>query len=217
MFLLIKEDLFFLYMSRLNFAPLTDAFYLGSDQIRNTQDEINKLRKIISDTNIQKVQSSSSSSSSSSNKKMDKDTGGGESYSSSDIQQSKPKEMKRVGYSDEVRANFQSNNSNEFETDILKIMQHPKFDDIVKNYLIIKHPEWVNNKLQNTEYTPNEKNRSSFTSLIKQGFGISSSPKSSSSSPAPGRISSNIKNYIIFFLVSILLYIFLKKLFKNQV
>jgi hypothetical protein len=121
MFLLIKEDLFFLYMSRLNFAPLTDAFFLGSDQIRNTQDEINKLRKIISDTNVSKVQSSSSS-----NKKTDKDSGTSESSSSSsDTQQSKLKETKRVGYSDEVSANFQSNNSNNFDTDILKVMQHP--------------------------------------------------------------------------------------------
>jgi hypothetical protein len=41
-------------MSRLNFAPLSDAFYLGSDQIKNTQEEINKLRQIISDTTLSK-------------------------------------------------------------------------------------------------------------------------------------------------------------------
>ena len=42
MLLLIKKKIYFFFMSRLNFAPLSDAFFLGSEQIRNTQEEINK-------------------------------------------------------------------------------------------------------------------------------------------------------------------------------
>jgi len=178
-------------MSRLNFAPLSDAFYLGSDQIKNTQEEINKLRQIISDTTLSKSPNNIS-------KKEE-----------SSIESKPSDKQKRVGYSDEVTANFEkSTNSNNFESDILKVMQHPKFDDIVKSYIIVNRPEWVNSTLKNTEYTGNKSTKSAFGNFLKQGFGGSQNTPSSS-------YSSNIKNYIIFFLVSILMYIWLKKLFKS--
>jgi hypothetical protein len=38
-------------MSRLNFAPLGDAFLLGSKQIQDTQDEIARLKELVIQSN----------------------------------------------------------------------------------------------------------------------------------------------------------------------
>ena len=190
MFFLIKRR-FTLFMNRLNFAPITDAFHLGSEQIKNTQEEINKLRKIIGDGQPPS-QSQNGNFASQNGNILKKEV-------------NQPKEsMQRVGYSDSVVGNFSSKNDNgNFDTDLLKVMQHPKFDDIVKNYIVIKHPEWVNTKFKDTSYVPNEKSTfGNRTSFLKEGFGnVGNNPET--------------QKYIIFFLVSLLLYTFLKKLFKN--
>jgi hypothetical protein len=44
-------------MSRLYFAPIAEAFYLGSDQIKDTQAEIAKLKTIIGDSALVKKSS----------------------------------------------------------------------------------------------------------------------------------------------------------------
>ena len=41
-------------MSRLNFATLNEAFNLGSEQIKNTRDEIDRLKKVITDSTLSK-------------------------------------------------------------------------------------------------------------------------------------------------------------------
>jgi hypothetical protein len=199
-------------MSRLNFAPLTDAFYLGSDQIKNTQEEITKLRKIISESTLTKQnptsKDKSSSSSSSSN----------QSSINENIVQ-KEQQSKRVGYSDNVVANFIKKDQNVpvDDTDILKIIQHPKFDDIVKNYIIVKRPEWINSTLNNTQYLPNPLNnnvKESFNSnkndsnfgFLKQNFGNTYSTT----------VCSNIQNYIVFFIFTMIIYLMLKSFFEKS-
>jgi hypothetical protein len=146
-------------MSRLNFAPLTDAFYLGSDQIKNTQEEITKLRKIISESMLTKQNPTSKDKSSSSSSNQ--------SSINENIVKKEQQQSKRVGYSDNVVANFVQKDQNVpvDDTDILKIIQHPKFDDLVKNYIIVKRPEWINSTLDNTQYLPNPLNNT-----VKESF-----------------------------------------------
>ena len=126
-------------MSKLNFASVSEAYSIGSEQIKNTQSEIARLKKIIeeSSTNVP------------------------------NNNQKESIEYKRIGNPDNVQAQFckpmNSNNSinpmnpsnrnnpyfndvvssDEFDYTFLKIMRHPKFDEIVKNYVIVKHPEWI--------------------------------------------------------------------------
>ena len=167
-------------MSRLNYASLSDAFYLGSDKIKNTQDEINKLRKIIGDSNLSKSKNETISREGSSSSSTT------ENFSSTGQSSSESKPQRQT-YS-EVSS---------FETDILKIMQNPKFDDFVKNYVIVKHPEWVN--IKGTSDISVKNNYDSKSTFSKSTFGVTSS----------------VNNYLIFFIISLLLYLWLKKLFNN--
>ena len=101
-------------MSRLYFAPLDEAFYLRSDNIKDTKTEIDNLKKIINNSTnkvnqVSKIEENP-------NKQINLD--------------------QRIGYSDKVNANFKKENNQDM--DLLKIMQHPKFEDIVKSYLIVK-------------------------------------------------------------------------------
>ena len=112
-------------MSRLNFAPIGDAFILGSDQIKKTQDEIAKLKQMIA--------------------------AGGPGSENSDP---KKGEYTRIGKPDVVSASFDqptTNNNESLEMSILKIINHPKFDDIVKSYVLMKKPDWI---LNETNYRP---------------------------------------------------------------
>ena len=152
-------------MSRLNFAPLGEAYFLGSDQIKDTQSEIAKLRSLISDSTLSK----------NNNNKKDTPT--------------------RVGSSDSTSVSFVKEDPKDKEIDILKIIQHPKFEDIVKNYVIVKHPEWINSTFSKTEFVPNK----------KENFGSSYSTT----------VCSNIQNYLMFFIVTLCIYLFLKMILKN--
>ena len=108
-------------MNRLTFAPIGDAFVLGSDQIKKTQEEIAKLKQMIA--------------------------AGGDG-------EQKKSEYTRIGKPDIVTATFEppkSNQSDELEMSILKIINHPKFDDIVKSYVLMKKPDWI---LSETNYRP---------------------------------------------------------------
>ena len=178
-------------MSRLNFAPIAEAFYLGSDQIKDTQAEILKLKSIISDSALSKNKSLS-----------DNDVSKKPSVS-------EYKEDKRVGYSDTVSAKF--NKDTVSDMDFLKIMQHPKFEDIVKNYIIVKYPELVNKNFYSTEYTPNRLNeksneKSSDKSNVKQTFGNSYSTT----------VCSNVTNYLLFFAFTMIIYLLLQKIFNKE-
>ena len=163
-------------MSRLYFAPLSEAFYLGSDQIKDTQAEIAKLKTLIGDSTLSK--------------------------------KTVPSKDTRVGYSDTTSVSFNKpqNGNNGNELDLLKVIQHPKFEEIVKNYIIVKHPEWVNGTLNSTEFVPNKQNvvKETFENL-KQTFGNSYSTT----------VCSNIQNYLMFFIVTLSIYLFLKMVLKN--
>jgi hypothetical protein len=69
-------------------------------------------------------------------------------------------------------------------------MKHPKFDDVIQNYVKFKHPDWV---LNQNSYESKE----SFGKLKKSTC-------------------DEIKNYVIFFVISISLYLFLSLLLNKQ-
>ena len=171
-------------MSRLNFAPLSDAFNLGSDKIKNTQEEIDKLRKIISDSSLKPKTSETKSQFN--EKKTIPDT------------TSTQRETSTQRDPNTQRDPSTQRDSVLTDADILKIIQHPRFDDVVKNYIIVKHPEWVNGK-------SNIKESFQVGGFLKQGFGNTYSTT----------VCSNLKNYVIFFVISLLVYLLLKNAFNN--
>jgi len=159
-------------MSRLNFAPISDAFYLGSDQIKDTRSEIENLRKIIGDSELVKKPAQQNGVS-----KIDEG-------------------KKRIGYGDKIVANFDENNKSTDENlDILKLVQHPRFNDIVKNYILLNKPEWIKNpELTSTSFLPNNQ---------KENF-----VKSNLEPPTQ-------QNFIYFLIFGLLVYIFLEKTLKS--
>ena len=137
----------------LRFAPLSDAFRLGSDQIKDTQQEIARLSKIISDSTLSK-QSNPTKEPPPQKEKMT-------------IPEKKFEPIKNSDLSD---------------SDILKIIQHPKFENVVKSYMIVKHPEYFQKE------------------TIKENF---------------GKNGSVANKCIVFFVISILFYIYLKNIFNE--
>jgi hypothetical protein len=128
-------------MSRLNYATVNEAFKLGSDQIKNTQEEIAKLKALVMDSSIIDQKSLNGQT--------------GQSNSMSPVPVVKTN-YERIGPAPEVSATF-SKGSNESMDDtllttngLLKLMNSPKFDDIVKNYISVKHPDW---SLKETNYS----------------------------------------------------------------
>ena len=153
----------------LRFAPLTDAFRLGSEQIKDTQNEIARLSKMISE--------------------------------SKGYQQ---KETNNVVSKEIVKKEPMKNENELGDSDILKVIQHPKFDEIVQNYLILKKPEWLHKKQQNNTFS---KSTFSNVSYTKERFG---NIPSGVPMAAPNV---NPKHCLIFFVLTIVLYIYLKHLF----
>jgi hypothetical protein len=166
-------------MSRLYFASLDDAFYLRSDTIKDTQKEIDNLKKIINSSQLAKRPTGNEVSKVEDN----------------------PRPEKRILKSDPVSAQF-GFPKDETSLDILKLVQHPKFDDIVKNYIIVKRPEWINRPLESTNYMPQ---RSNFNGGVRSNFA-----QNYSSTPY-----SNITNYMLFFVISLIVYFLLEKFFKS--
>jgi len=180
-------------MSRLYFAPIAEAFYLGSDQIKDTQAEIEKLKTIISDSTLAKKSS---------------------------LNIAKKENNERVGQSDNVVATFNQppKNENLNEIDLMRIVQHPKFEDIVKSYIIVQHPEWINNNLNNTMYIPNgipNGIRSGIPNGIQKSFFNQSFAKERFGEVYSTTVSSNIKNYLFFFIAGMVVYLLLEKYLKK--
>jgi hypothetical protein len=120
---------------------------------------------------------------------------------------------KRIGNPDKTTAVFSKPESqydyNDFDFNLLRVVKHPKFDDVVKNYVLINHPDWL---LKETRYTSNN-NPGSIPST--QTF-YGTYPKSGVSTfgnKYSTTFCSEIKNYIIFFLVSLVIYLLLSKYF----
>ena len=145
-------------MGLLGFSNLDQAFILGSNQIKDTQEEIENLKKLILDTNTKKKVKNETSAA--------------------------PLNYTRIGPADPVVANFAQPTSDTNDLMLLKLIAHPKFDDIVKGYVLMNHPEWMNGNLTQT--------RSS-----KSYFGNKYS----------STICSDVKRYIMFFIVCIIIFI----------
>jgi hypothetical protein len=170
-------------MSRLNFAPLDQAFFLRSDTIKDTRSEIEKLKTAIMDSTVGK----------------------------------KPKQEenldKKVGKSDKVSATFEKTpSSSSSDMDIFKLIQNPKFDDIVKGYVMIKHPEWINNNLINTTYSPQQNS----IPVSDQNTNVKQVEKFTKESFGNNKTTNNLKNYVLFFVFSLLVYNLLEKTMKKR-
>ena len=182
-------------MSKLNFACINEAYSIGSEQIKKTQDEIAKLKKIVED-----------SANGNQNQNL----------------------YKRIGNPDTVSAEFCSTNGNtngsngssntngntngisnvngsngsspddDLDFTFFKLMKNPKFEDIIKNYIIFKHPDWLGHGLSGTQYSKN-------TGNSKEYFGQKYS----------NTICTDIRNYVIFFILSIIMYLLLVLFLKK--
>jgi hypothetical protein len=171
-------------MSRLYFTPVDKAFTLGSSQIKDTQEEIDQLTKLILN-NKQKPGTA---------KKDNYQQGGGGGYPEQQTMPYEKNNYQRIGYPDQQTAIFRPNNGNQSPQDnidynLMKIVGHPKFDEIVKNYVLINHPEWL---LKESIYTPSNRDSNS-------NFG----------NRYQSTVKSDVQKYITFFIISVFLFVLL--------
>jgi hypothetical protein len=153
-------------MSRLYFTPLDKAFTLGSSQIKDTQEEIANLKKLILE---------------SSEKDPKKET------------KDKKINYERIGPPDKQVSTFRPpTEQDDINYNFLKISSHPRFDDLVKNYAMVYHPEWL---LKETVYAPAQ-------SISYFGNNYQST------------VCGSVQRYIIFFIVSVVLFLALSIILK---
>jgi hypothetical protein len=115
-------------MSKLGYANINEAFILGSQQIKDTQEEIAKLKALISETSLTPP------------------------VSPPVPPQPVPPQMdqvyQRIGPPPVTEAVFGEDNGS-FNQTLSDLIKHPRFDDIVQEYLKTK----VNNNLSYTKST----------------------------------------------------------------
>lgn len=112
--------------TKLNFANVSEAYNIASEQIKSRQDQIDKLKKIIhenSDIN-----------------KSNKDQN-----SSNTVSQLPVEPIEPVQPIQPVQKNNNHPQSEDFEYSFYKLAGNPRFDQAVQNYLILKHPDWLKN------------------------------------------------------------------------
>jgi len=193
-------------MNKLNFAPISDAYAIPSQQIKNNQQEISKLQKIIESSNP------------------------------------KSTAKKETSTNDNIQSNNGSriNEKEDTEYIFLKLMSDPKFDKIVKNYVIMKHPEWINGTVGTvgtgdtggtggTDPEPVPAENINIPIQVKENGNSTNTGNSnvSENSTIPGnttksnfssiqtkRTNTEINNYIIFFVFSMLLYFLFGSIYK---
>jgi hypothetical protein len=73
------------------------------------------------------------------------------------------------------------------------LASNPKFDQVVQNYLILKQPEWLKNMSNSQMSTMNQMGRSNFGNFNND----------------------DIKHYILFFVLSVIIYLMLGILIKK--
>jgi hypothetical protein len=145
-------------MSRLYFTPLDKAFTLGSSQIKDSQEEIANLKKLILDS--------------------------AEKETKKDPKDKKPN-YERIGPPDTQVSTFRPpTEADDINYNFLKISNHPKFDDLVKNYAMIYHPEWL---LKETTYAPG--NVSYFGNSYQS------------------TVCGNVHKYLMFFIISVVVFL----------
>ena len=167
-------------MSKLQFSPVDKAFTLSSSQIKDQQEEIDKLTKLILESSIKKQPAASP-----------------KEKQQEPVPANVNDKYMRIGYPDKQSAVFSERPPEDnFDYNLLKVIGHPRFDEIVKNYALINHPEWL---LKESVYIP----QTSKESISYFGNVYSST------------VCSNVKNYIIFFVVCVILFLALSLCFKN--
>lgn len=171
-------------MSRLYFTPVEKAFTLGSSQIKDTQEEIANLKKLIFE----------SSQNSPDEKKIK--------------QIPEKQRYERIGPpSQQVSVFKPPQDQDNFDYNLLKVVGDPRFKDIVKNYALIYHPEWL---LKETIYVPGKKpsefgnNTSQFGNTISK-FG----------NMYQNTITASVQRYVIFFVICIVIFLGLSLFLKN--
>jgi hypothetical protein len=156
-------------MSRLYFTPVNQAFTLGSSQIKDTQEEIDNLTKLILESNTQTTKK----------KKSAPET---------PLQTPATNDYQRIGQPDKQSAVFRPNTAqDDIDYNLLRVVGHPKFDDIVKNYVLINHPEWL---LKESVYVPQN---------IKSTFG----------NKYQTTVCLEVQRYVVFFIISVIIFVLL--------
>jgi len=132
--------------NKLNFANVSEAYNIASEQIKSRQDQIDKLKKIINensdiiktnkDQNIPNIPNTIS--------------------------------QLPVGPIQPVQPVQPVQKSEDFEYSFYKLASNPKFDQAVQNYIILKQPTWIN-RMNNSPMNPmnqmnqmNQMNKSNF-------------------------------------------------------
>ena len=100
----------------------------------------------------------------------------------------------RVGYPDQQTPYF-SSSGDDLDYNLMKVVGHPRFGEVVKNYVLINHPEWL---LKESVYTPAKQQNISYFGNTYQST-----------------VCSNVKNYVIFFIVCMFLFLLLSMYFKQ--
>ena len=79
----------------------------------------------------------------------------------------------------------------------MKVVGHPKFDDIVRNYALIHHPEWL---LKEVVYKPAPESKfTAFNSKSKSTFG----------NKYQTTICLEVQKYILFFITCVVFFVIL--------
>ena len=184
-------------MSKLNFAAVDKAFILGSSQIKDTQEEIAQLTKLILESNniSKKPKQKNAAPPETAYDLPTSETIRPLKLPQPNYNQGPAANYMRFGYPDQQRAVFSPNTAqDDIDFNLMKVVGHPKFDDIVKNYALIHHPEWL---LRETVYAP------------APNYNRASRSVSYFGNKYQNTVCSDVKNYIIFFIVSIMIFLLL--------
>jgi hypothetical protein len=209
-------------MNKLNFASLNDAFILGSQQIKDTQEEISKLKSMVLET-----------------------AGFGGTQSKNNEPKPVEKGYTRVGQPDTTQATFSNPNpGDDVDTLIDKLIQSPRFSDIVSQYISNKYPAL---SLSSTVYQPTSgppgqqptvyqqppEPPGQYPTVYQQPPGPPGQqptvyqqppeppgqppivPQQSKETFGAGAMCDNTKNMIIFILLAAMVYIFFSLFFDN--
>jgi len=185
-------------MGILNFSNLDQAFILGSNQIKDTQEEIANLKKLINSTQIKKKEIKDLNEVKNLNEVKS-------SFQKISSNQSYPPEtcnLMPYNYNPNTNPNANTNaNVTAEDLNLLKAINHPKFDDIVKGYILMNHPEWING-------LPQSRTKNSISYFGNNTLSYFGNKYSSS-------VCSDIKKYIIFFIVCIIIFLALSWSYKS--
>jgi len=253
-------------INKLNFATVKEAYTIPSTQIKNRQDEIDKLKKIIfensdinksnkyrstsnsmsnmsNSTNMNNSTSNMSNSTSTSNSNIMNDSmndimGSNSMGGNSNIMGGNSNIMggnsNIMGGNSNImggNSNIMGSNSNimgsnsmnnnaqseDFEYLFYKLASNPKFDQVVQNYVILKHPEWLNQSNQmNQMYVPmNQSNQMNQMYVPMNQMNQVNRMNQMSRSNFGNFNNDDVKHYILFFVFSVIIYLILGLLVKK--